>query len=59
MGKADTDLGSIEPEKAHLVLVAGNPVSNLSDIRRSTVVVNTTPSSYIKRLGLKARDRRV
>ncbi|PWU12158.1 MAG: hypothetical protein C5B51_01140 [Terriglobia bacterium] len=40
VARADGDLGSIEPgKKADLVLVAGNPAVNISDIRHGTVVV--------------------
>lgn len=40
VAKADSDLGSIEPgKKADIVLVTGNPTTNISDIRRPTVVV--------------------
>ena len=38
--KADGELGSIEPGKrADLVLVSGDPVRNISDIRRCTLVI--------------------
>jgi imidazolonepropionase-like amidohydrolase len=40
VAKADRELGSIEPgKKADLVLVAGDPAVNISDIRRPTVVI--------------------
>ena len=40
LAKADADLGSIEPgKKADLVLVAGNPTANITDVRRCTIVV--------------------
>lgn len=40
VAKAEGDLGSIEPgKKADLVLVTGNPAANISDIRRTTIVV--------------------
>jgi imidazolonepropionase-like amidohydrolase len=38
--KLDHDLGSIEPGKlADLILLNGNPVENISDIRKTTLVV--------------------
>ncbi len=40
IAKADGDLGSIEPgKKADLLLVAGNPAQNISDIRRCRIVI--------------------
>jgi imidazolonepropionase-like amidohydrolase len=38
--KADAELGLIQPgKKADLVLVDGNPVTNISDIRRCRIVI--------------------
>jgi len=40
IARADTELGSIEPgKKADLVLVQGNPLSNIADIRHPTIVI--------------------
>jgi hypothetical protein len=40
VAKQDGELGSIEPgKKADMVLVAGNPVANIGDIRRCRIVI--------------------
>ncbi len=58
VAKADGALGSIEPgKKADLVLVAGDPAVNISDIRRPTVVIKDgveyrSPELY-KALGIR------
>jgi len=40
IAKADAELGSIQPgKKADLVLISGDPVRNISDIRRCTLVI--------------------
>jgi imidazolonepropionase-like amidohydrolase len=40
VAKQDADLGSIEPgKKADLLLVAGNPVANIGDIRKGRIVI--------------------
>ena len=40
VAKADSELGSIEAgKKADLVLISGDPVRNISDIRRCTLVI--------------------
>jgi len=40
VAKADRELGSIQPGKrADLVLISGDPVRNISDIRRCTLVI--------------------
>jgi imidazolonepropionase-like amidohydrolase len=40
VAKADPELGSIQPgKKADLVLIRGDPVHNISDIRHCTLVI--------------------
>jgi cytosine/adenosine deaminase-related metal-dependent hydrolase len=40
VAKADRELGSIQPGKrADLALISGDPVRNISDIRRCTLVI--------------------
>jgi imidazolonepropionase-like amidohydrolase len=40
VAQADGDVGSIEPgKKADLVLVQGNPIANIADVRHPTVVI--------------------
>ena len=56
--KADGELGSIERgKKADLVLVTGNPIVNISDIRRPTIVIKNgveyRSSELYEALGIK------
>jgi imidazolonepropionase-like amidohydrolase len=56
--KADGELGSIERgKKADLVLVSGNPIVNISDIRRPTIVIKNgveyRSSELYEALGIK------
>jgi hypothetical protein len=58
VAKADGDLGSIEAgKKADVVLVAGNPAANISDIRRCVVVakngVEYRSAQLYEALGIK------
>jgi len=56
--KRDADLGSIAPGKlADVVLVDGNPAANISDVRRTAVVVKNgvvfLPSEFDDALGIQ------
>jgi imidazolonepropionase-like amidohydrolase len=60
VAKADAELGSIEPgKKADLVLVTGDPLRNISDIRRCNLVIKNgaeyRSADLYQALGIKAQ----